>query len=126
MKRLIVAGFLLIFVIGIIIGGRLITEHYSDSFISRIEECEALYESGDKKTAAIKAAEIEDDFSAAHHRLVAFINRNTIDEIVSSITRIKSYAAGEDDLLFESECEIAKMLLRHMLESESLSPLSIL
>ena len=125
MKRLIAAALLLLLTIGIITASRITTEHYYSSFDERIKNCEQEYRAGNKKTAAQKAAEIEKDFEKAHLRLAAFINRETVDEIVLSVTRLESYAKLGDDLLFFFECETARMLLHHMLEGEDMTLLAI-
>ncbi len=125
MKRLIAAGVLLVLLIAILLGGRLMTEHYTDEFGERITTCESEYKEGNKKSAAKLAADIKADWEKAHRRLSSFINRETVDEIVLCATRLESYAKTEEDKMFLCECETFKMLLHHMLESEQFTILSI-
>lgn len=125
MKRLFAAGALLLLLIGILVGGRAMTEHYANEFRGRIEQCEQEYKNGNKKSAAILAADLKADWETAHLRLSSVINRDTVDEIVLSATRLESYAATGEDNMFYCECDTFRMLLHHMLESERLSALSI-
>ena len=62
MRRLIAAAVLLLLLAGIIIGGRVLTEKSTKAFGEKISLCEAEYKNGNKKTAALKAAEIKADW----------------------------------------------------------------
>lgn len=121
MRRLIAAAVLLLLLAGIIIGGRVLTEKSTKAFGEKISLCEAEYKNGNKKTAALKAAEIKVDWDKAHHYLVAVITRDAVDEITLSISKIESYAAWEEDSLFFCECQALKTILHHILEDEHLS-----
>ncbi len=121
MRRLIAAAVLALLLVGIIIGGRALTEKSTKTFSEKISVCEDEYKNGNKKSAALKAAEIKADWDKAHHYLVAVIDRNTVDNITISVGKIESYAKQEEDSLFLCECETLKTVLHHILEDELLS-----
>ncbi|MBQ8549897.1 MAG: DUF4363 family protein [Clostridia bacterium] len=125
MRRLIAAAVLFSLVVLIVWSGHAVTEHYHDDYQSRLDSCEKLYREGNKKSAAVLAADIKTDFEKTHLRLSAFVNRETVDEAVLSVSRLESYAKSGDDSLFYSECEVVRAMLHHMLENEQFSLLSI-
>lgn len=120
MKRLLAAGVLILLVAAINIGSYLVTEKYCTEMSNYVTQCRNIYENGDKKAAAEKAAEFEKYFGKAELYLAIFINRGGIDDIGMSVTRLGSYAESGDDTLFLAECDLNLMLIDHLHDTEQI------
>lgn len=125
MKRLIAAAILLFIVVAVALTGRLITEYFYNSLSDTLEDCIQCYKNGDKKTAALKAAELENGWDSVRFYLAAFINRDILEDIEASLSRTHTFAKTENDSMFLSESELLSMLFSHMLETEKFTWLSV-
>lgn len=118
MKRLIAAGILLVLVFAVTVTGFVTTQKHYDRMKTLIYDCRTEYENGNKKSAAEKAAEIEKYWEEQENTLLMFLNRDCIDEIALSATRLAAYAEGGDDVLFCAELRLCRALLEHMHDGE--------
>ncbi len=118
MKRLIAAVVLIIIIFAINTLGFAVTEHYYDTLTTILEDCRRDYENGDKKSAAEKAADLEELFEKSEKKLAVFVNRGSIDDIGASVTQIRSFAESQADSLFLSEVSLCLMYVEHMHDIE--------
>ncbi len=125
MKRLIAAVILLVTVIGFALAARFVTEHFYNELSVILKESTEEYKNGNKKTAVLKAAELEEKWDDVRFYLAAFINRDMLEDIEASLSRVHTFAKNNDDSMFLSESELLSMLLSHMLETEKLTWLSV-
>ena len=118
MKRLIAVALLLLFIIGVNIISFCVTDKYYLQMEQRLDECIEEYKSGDKKTAAVMAAELEDFWHDSEAVLILFLNRYSIDDIAETATRLVSFAQSEDDAMFFCEGSLCLHLLEDLKRSD--------
>ena len=125
MKRLIAAGILFVIIIVFALSAWLLTSHFYNSLSEGLEECIQSYQNGDKKTAAQKAAELENEWDTVRFYLAAFTNRDILEEIETTLSRTHTFAKTQNDSMFAAESELLSMLFAHMLETERFTWFSV-
>lgn len=118
MKRLIAAAVLAAAVAALLFTGRFISEKYCDEITSLVTEAQIDYFTGNKESAAQNVDRAQRRWKDAEGLLLIFLNRDGIDEISLSLTRLSSYTKNGSDILFDAESRLCVSLIEHLHETE--------
>jgi len=118
MKRIYVAGILLLIAIGLSVAEYVSVRNCTDEYTNRIDKIELMVESDNMKKAAFAARETEKNWEETINIIDMLLFHDYVDDIGRNLAKLESYIEKEELAEFFATCEEAKEQLRSLEESE--------
>ncbi|MBE6734387.1 MAG: DUF4363 family protein [Ruminococcaceae bacterium] len=118
MKRIYVAGILLLIAIGLCVAEYVSVRNCTDEYTNRIDKIELMVESDNMKKAAFAARETEKNWEETINIIDMLLFHDYVDDIGRNLAKLESYIEKEELAEFFATCEEAKEQLRSLEESE--------
>lgn len=118
MKRIYVAGILLLIAIGLCLTEYVSVSKYTDEYTKRIQKIEQMVESDNLKKASFAAKEAEKNWEETISIIDMLLFHDYVDDIGRNLAKLEPYIEKEELGEFFATCEETKEQLRSLEESE--------